>query len=487
METLLARVAALPYDFPPGTEAVHLSGVRPDRYEEVARLAAEVTPICTEEVRDLLCAFLAHKRAEGSSAERLLYESMDEFELFTRLLRKRPISFWGSGDRYILPTTACARQLSSQQWGGFEEIGGDRENAPLLLEDYLSYDEMQISALISVAVPTLFINSGDRSSKCLPGVPGSFQDSGVIVACVGARLVKEGRMEAEHMLITPQCDADRGYGLRQGEAGGRLSAWARFYGIEHFPSYEEAVAAEGHGRYHRVHSSCQSCHSVRDEVWTVHGQQYCESCMSDYYGTAPTEPPDDPLYLDGLVYKRRISATVEPFLEYASQVGSTHRSTSGCGAHVRVKGLGLGAWWVDPVQEVLMKEVYADLLEARSLPGIDVLEFCFFPSEDVPSPPRHIDTRATKCSFADPVGDRLLVTMYAWDGNAHPGNEWWAESGSGRYLGMTDDSAAASCSLITSLQHPIVNAERNSAASAQMLRRGGALIGLLSSRAQDDA
>jgi len=215
--------------------------------------------------------------------------------------------------------------------------------------------------------------------------------------------------------------------------------------------------------------------------------------MSAYYGKAPTEPSDDPLYLDGLVYKRRICAIVEPFLEYASQLGSEHRSTSGCGAHVRVKGLGLGAWWVDPVQEVLMKEVYAEVMEARGLPGIDVLEFCFFPSDDVPAAPRHIETTATKCSFADPVGDRLLVTMYAWDGNAYPGNEWWAESGSGRYLGMTDDSAAASCSLIASLQHPVVNVERICAAAAQLLTRDGTWVGLLSTwvgldrgREQDD-
>lgn len=480
MQTLLARVAALPYDFPPGTEAVHLASVGSERREEVGLLAAAVTPICTAEVRDLLCAFIAHKRAEGSPAERLLYASMDEFAFFTRLLCKRPISFWGSGDRYILPTTAHERQLSSQQWDGFEDIGGDSETPPLVIENYLSYDEMQISALISVAVPTLFINSGDRSSMCLPGVPGSFQDSGVIVGCVGARLVKEGLMEAEHMLVTPRCDADHGCGPRQGAAGGQLSAWACFYGIEHFPSYEEAVAAEGHGRFHRVHSSCQSCYGLHNEVWTVQDKQYCASCMSDYYGNAPTEPADKALYLDGLVYKRRICATVEPFLVYASQLGSAHRSTSGCGAHVRVKGLGLGAWWVDPVQEALMKDVYAEVLGARDLPGIDVLEFCFFPSEDVPAAPGHIEMTATKCSFADPVGDRLLVTMYAWDGNAYPGNEWWAESGSGRYLGMTDDSAAASCSLISSLQHPVVNAERICAASAQMLTTDGSFVGLLS-------
>merc|ERR1712187_567592 len=96
----------------------------------------------------------------------------------------------------------------------------------------------------------------------------------------------------------------------------------------------------------------------------------------------------------------------------------------------------------------------------------------FFPSEEVPAGSGHIEVRASKCSFAEPVGKRLLVAMYAWDGNAHPGNEWWAEDGNGRYLTMSDDSAAASCSLITSLQHPAVNIEHHCAGAAQVCKNG---------------
>jgi hypothetical protein len=284
-------------------------------------------------------------------------------------------------------------------------------------------------------------------------------------------------MEAAHMLVTPQCDATRGYGPNG--ATGLLSMWAKFYGVSHLPSYEEAVAAaaQDNNRYHRVprESWCNCCWKAHEEVWTDNGdgKQYCAACMTQYHGATPSESPDRPSFLDGFIYKQRIRATVEPFLEYASQLGTAHRASAGCGAHVRVKGLGLGAWWVDPVQEDLMKKVYAEVLAERELLGVDVLEFAYFPSEDVPTGSDRIEVRASKCSFADPVGDRLLVAMYAWDGNAFAGNEWWAESGTGNYLGMTDDSAAASCSLITSLQHPVVNEERHSAAAAKMLTQDG--------------
>lgn len=475
MDTLLARVQALPYDFPPGTEAVHLRSVPRTKQEQVSSMAAGVTPICAQGVLELLDSFLKHKCSAGAAVEQSFYASMTCASLFTRLLCARPLAFWGHGDRYVLQEQAGGgRELKADRRGGFEEIGTDEQQRPLVLEDYLSYDEMQMAALISVAVPSLFVNSGDRGSKCLPGEAGSFQESGVIIGCVGARMVKEGRMESEHMLVTPRCTAALGYGPQQDASGERLSHWARFYRVEHLPSYEEATAAEDSGRFQRLEVKCQWCNIAQDKVWMDQGKEYCAKCMTWYYGSAPQGAPSRPSFLDGKIYKGRIRATVEPFLVYTSHLGITHEASAGRGAHVRVKGLGLGAWWVHPVQERLMKEVYAEVLAARELPGIEVLEFAFFPSPAVPVVSGSVQIRASSASLAEPVeAGMLLVTMYAWDGNAHPGNEWWAESGCGKYLGMTDDSAAASCSLITSLQHPAVNRERLCAAAAQVLRTDG--------------
>ncbi|CAE7249764.1 msh2 [Symbiodinium sp. CCMP2592] len=65
----------------------------------------------------------------------------------------------------------------------------------------------------------------------------------------------------------------------------------------------------------------------------------------------------------------------------------------------------------------------------NALQGIDVLDFSFFPSA-VPDSVVYagaahgIQVIATQSGFAEPVHGRLLVAMYAWDGNAHPGNEW---------------------------------------------------------------
>ena len=87
--------------------------------------------------------------------------------------------------------------------GGFEDIGTSRERPPLVLADYLSYDEMAISALVNVAVPTHFINRGGRFNEGKRDVTGEFERHGVYVACVGARFEVAGRMEWQTIMVTP--------------------------------------------------------------------------------------------------------------------------------------------------------------------------------------------------------------------------------------------------------------------------------------------
>ena len=62
--------------------------------------------------------------------------------------------------------------------------------------------------------------------------------------------------------------------------------------------------------------------------------------------------------------------------------------------------------------------------------------------------------------FSVKNGDMLTVAMYAWDGNALPGNEYWEGS-----LSASGDPAAASCTQIPQLQNPYINRRNIQAAN----------------------
>jgi len=76
---------------------------------------------------------------------------------------------------------------------GFGDVGTDSENE-LRLVDVLSYDEMAVSALLSVATPTHFINSGSRGNCGKAGEAGSFESQGVYVGVVGARFERPSQV-----------------------------------------------------------------------------------------------------------------------------------------------------------------------------------------------------------------------------------------------------------------------------------------------------
>jgi hypothetical protein len=274
-------------------------------------------------------------------------------------------------------------------------------------------------------------------------------------------------MEAKHMLVTKgQNTSENGYGANALDtpSAALLKLWANFYGLEHFPSYDEALQDDG-DRYLEINGSswCHWCQcNVDGPEYVDTGYSYCEDCMRDWYGEDCPVKPSPSSFLDKQVFKERVRLVVEPFLTRADQVARM----DGRLAYCRVKGLGLGCWQIDSRQEDLMLDAIAEILSRRSLHHMAAVDFAHFPNAtslagakdgDV-FPGTKVQIFFTKDGFASPArtdhgeGDLLLCAMYAWDSNAWPGNEWWLG-----HLGMSDDSAAASCSYISLLQNPDVN------------------------------
>jgi Domain of unknown function (DUF4804) len=125
-----------------------------------------------------------------------------------------------------------------------------------------------------------------------------------------------------------------------------------------------------------------------------------------------------------------------------------------------VVGLGLGVWQFDPSQKQIYFETLLSLLPNLHLPQIEVIEVSFVRDTHqgkkhfkVPSKARDIEVVLTKGdAAARRDGDKLLVAMYAWDGNSFPGNELWRGS-----LGGSGDPAAVCCRTVGEIQNGYIN------------------------------
>ena len=384
---------------------------------EIVEQARSTYPLLHQKTVTLIHNFLNFKRQHGTQKEKGLYATMDHIAFVERLLTKRPLMFMTAADTYLL------RDGYTQGAGGFEAIGTNHEQPPLILSDYLSYDEMQIAALLGVSVPTYFINNGDRNNKAQPGLPGTYEPKGIYAGLVGARFERQGLMEWQHIIITPEQNIqNHGYGMGN-TSNKALALWSTLYGFS-FPTYEQAQQ-DTSGRY------------------------------------IPFEGGKK--YFDSFVYKERLKLVLEPFLLDAHK----RAQQQGKRAYVQVVGLGLGVWRIINEQWQLMIDTYADIIKHHDLSYISDLNFIWFPDyihsfgEVKNGGIFKTHTNAITIHFsqrnpADPLkghdAGKLLVACYAWDGNSYPGNEYWVGA-----LTASGDPAAACCSTIAELQNPEIN------------------------------
>lgn len=393
--------------------------------------ANNTRPFISRHVITYMEKWLAFKREHGSATEQSLYAEMDVPALLDRLLSKRPIVFFNPDDTHMLRDGKKGR-------GGFETIGTDKEEAPLLLTDYLSYDEMRIATFLSVACPTFFINDGDRKNIGKPGEPGTFITKGVSMAMVGTRFEKPGYMEWNHCIIDANQNTEaNGYGENADPTNPKtieLGLAKELYSVRYFPAYEEA------------HTVAES-----EKHLPLEQQQYIAISNEGY--------------LNAYVFKEHLKLKLEGFLLDADRRAGEANTK----AYLHIVGLGLGAWGIHPSQLELSFAAYAELIQKHNLQHIGDIDFAYMRKKEelcggvennefiTDGSGNQIKIHYSTRNPGTPLPleeDKLLVAMYAWDSNSYPGNEYWMGA-----LAASGDPAAACASQISELQNPEINSE----------------------------
>ncbi|XP_072946569.1 uncharacterized protein [Epargyreus clarus] len=472
VDEIIKKSKAFPVPFP--IETVRLEKLKVRRpIEKLKRNIVSTYPLIHERVLLLMTHFLIYKREFGSPIEKTFYKDMTVTELIDRILQKRAVAFLGPKDKYKLLSGETGEE-------GWESVGTIQQKAPLPLENCLSYDEMKLSAMVYVSGYTECINDGTRQNAGVVREDVAEEDA-VIIGLIGPRFKRKGRMDYEDIVITEQQNClENGYGeevtpttclnvlkttyVRNNQSARHMwrQIWSEFYQV-HSYTYEELTS------YVDIQDKSEE-------------KRYTDRYVKLIRST------DNEIF-DNEVYYKRLTIIVETTLLEAE----ARAKERGKDAFINIIGCGLGVWRISSHQNdvyiLSFLERIRAFLKKDLLNHVSDINFAYIePSKSISAlfanqqkksekkiffeSKRHprgginvqLEKREPSAKLQGEHEGKLLVMTYPWDGNAHPGNEFWLRS-----LTSSGDPAAA-CSTQVSELH---NAHVNPAVAAHNVRVAG--------------
>lgn len=388
--------------------------------------------------------FLEFKNQYGNSIEKAIYNNMTLTGFVQRLLTKRCASFIGVNDKYLLLT-------GERGASGFVDIGTYKQKPALILENCLSYDEIKLSALLSVSSYTDFINNGYRQNCGLVETDKKkIENEGIIIGMIGARLNRREFMEFQDIVLAEKQNvASNGYGPN--------------------PESFDDDEIEKKFQYRSLWNKFYEEQSL-----------LFKSVKKDNVRFGNSKNSKD--IFDSLLMKKRYTISFDTLLLETE----SRAAKEGKQAYLHVVGIGLGVWKVCDQQEKIFMDVFEQRIKylLPKLKHISFIDFSWFKldkSGEIENgnkikssdhPDGGIKIIVSKRSPADKLNKNnlLLVVSYAWDGNALPGNEYWMNM-----LKSTSDSATACSTLITELHNPHINRTMVSGSNLHIVTEKGVL------------
>lgn len=408
--------------------------------ESLVEMAQATRPFIAKEIWNLLDQFMIFmKNMPGIEGEnyRAVYDNMTATGLVRRLLTKRPYVFLEETDSNVLRENPLTLRSGKEKWNNVARTLEQGQAGWPYLREYISYDEMVLSALVNMSTPTYFVSDGSlRSTSERPRRP--FVMQGILCGLVGARLEKNGFME--HRFVFPRDEND-----------------SKFDGVHH-----------------------------ADEFWikNIYSKAFPEGKIPTVGDIKNNPNLYKDIYVDGInvvFLKKRLALSVIPFIKEAANRGLEKKQN----IVVSVPPIGAGVWRGTVDSETIAILIVTTVLEYLDN-NVDIEELSYLGAIFLPvvnkdvylkySPQNRIKSiraNPTDTGIAVQVDDKvvmifnqrrfvaqilpekfsssLVVAGYAWDGNSFPGNEYWIDS-----FGSFDPQAVL-CSLLGQLQNPEVN------------------------------